>query len=193
MAQNFFDRIAPTYEAWMKRLKFIFIKDLFDRMAFRPGMKVLDLGGGPGIYSEAVSRKGCEVVLMDSSSQMIEMAAKKEMKAKLLVAEAHDIPFAVDYFDVILCMDALHHFKNREMALQEMARVLKPGGKLYIQEFDGRRLTTRILWVLERMVGERSYFYSPSELTDQLKALGIEGTAESFKAGQFIFLGTQAQ
>lgn len=189
--KNFFDRVAPSYEQWMRNLGFIFTRELFDHIEFAQGMRVLDLGGGPGIYSEAVSRTGAEVALLDSSTEMLEMASRKNPRVSLIQAQAHQIPFDDGYFDVVLCMDALHHFQYRERVLREMARVLKKGGRVYIQEFDGERITTRLLWILESLMGEKSHFYSPVDLTEKMRSLGIPGQWEPLKYGQFIYLGTK--
>ncbi len=183
--------MAPSYEQWMRNLGFIFTRELFAHIEFTRGMQVLDLGGGPGIYSEAVSRTGAEVSLLDNSTEMLEMASRKNLRASLIQAQAHQIPFGDGYFDVVLCMDALHHFQYRERVFKEMARVLKRGGKVYIQEFDGERITTKLLWLLERMTGEKSHFYSPVELTKEMRSLGIPGQVEPLKYGQFIYLGTK--
>jgi len=82
---------------------------------------------------------GFEMWGLDSSAQMIRMAVKfaekYNIKPNLLVADAVQLPFSNGVFDYVLAVAAYHHIsgsRNRDLAFQELRRVLKPGGEAFI-------------------------------------------------------------
>ena len=94
---------------------------------------VLDIGTGAGHMAFAMSRSVDEVVASDPTPQMLEVTAKAAREKgltniKTQLAYAEDLPFGDQHFDGVMSRVAAHHFKDREMFLDEVDRVLKPGG-----------------------------------------------------------------
>ncbi|RQD68908.1 MAG: methyltransferase domain-containing protein, partial [Halanaerobium sp. MSAO_Bac5] len=75
-------------------------------------------------------------------------------------------PFSDNSFDYLTISDALHHFREVEAALSEASRVLKPGGKIYILDFNPQTIFAKIIIFFEKLAGEPVNFYLPDKLTD---------------------------
>lgn len=114
----------------------------------RYGHKVLDLAGGTGDLSIKFTRcVGSEglVVLCDINSSMLEVGRDRILdkgyssQVEFIQANAERLPFADGYFDCITIGFGLRNVTRMEKALQEMQRVLKPGGRVLILEFSKPR------------------------------------------------------
>ena len=94
---------------------------------------MLDVAPGPGYFSiELVKLGACSVIGLDISHTFVEFARQKAAEAGVPVdfrqGNASNMPFADDTFDFLLCRAAFKNFGQPVRALQEMCRVLKPGG-----------------------------------------------------------------
>ena len=113
--------------------------------SLQKGDKVLDVGSGTGTLAiEAAIRAGTagQVTGIDRSPQMIARARAKAGRARLTInfteGSADDLPFGDGSFDVVLSMTVLHCIPDRlTQSIQEMVRVLKPGGRLFLVDFGG--------------------------------------------------------
>jgi len=103
-----------------------------------PNALVLDAGGGTGHWAIRMARKGCKVVLMDASDGMLKVAAGKVKEMGLqhrITIEKGDIAktgYATETFDMILCEHTLFLFKEPDILLRELHRVLKKKATLII-------------------------------------------------------------
>ncbi|WP_017303879.1 class I SAM-dependent methyltransferase [Spirulina subsalsa] len=97
------------------------------------GKKLLDLGCGAGENSVYFAKKGAHCVAADYSPGMVEvalhLAAKNHVSIEGSVANAMELPFPDESFDIVYAANLLHHIPNPKIVLGEMHRVLKPGGK----------------------------------------------------------------
>jgi len=114
----------------------------------RPGESVLDVGCGTGSLAIAAKRQvgdAGSVQGIDASPEMIARARHKAKKAGLDIdfaeASAESLPFPDATFDVVLSTVMLHHLRKsaRAVAVAEMRRALKPGGRLLVVDFAGAR------------------------------------------------------
>lgn len=100
----------------------------------RPGEKVLDLACGSGTAALVAARRYCEVTGIDYVPELITRARKRAeasgLPSEFLVADAQDLPFPDDSFDVILSVYGVQFAPDQEKAAAEMVRVCKPGGKI---------------------------------------------------------------
>ena len=97
--------------------------------------RVLDVACGPGIVAEALARDAGEVVGCDITPEMLDKARERCAKAGLAntrftPGRAEALPFPDASFDVVVSRSAVHHFPDPSAAFREMARVVKPGGRI---------------------------------------------------------------
>ena len=113
------------------------------RAAVRPGMKVLDIAGGTGDLARAFARQAGpqgEVWLTDINDSMLRVGRDRltddGLILPLAVCDAEKLPFASNTFDLVSVAFGLRNMTHKDLALAEMNRVLKPGGKLLVLEFS---------------------------------------------------------
>jgi len=113
------------------------------RADVRPGMKVLDIAGGTGDLAKAFARKAGpsgQVWLTDINDSMLRVGRDRLVDAGLVVpaavCDAEKLPFPDGYFDRVSVAFGLRNMTRKDVALAEMRRVLKPGGKLLVLEFS---------------------------------------------------------
>jgi len=152
LVRGVFDSVAGKYDL-MNDLMSLGIHRLWKRITLartglRPGMRALDLAGGTGDLSagmlQQVGRSGL-VVLSDINAEMltrgrdrlINDGANNEAQSALVNAET--IPFADNSFDAVTISFGLRNVTDKDKALSEMLRVLKPGGRALVLEFSKPR------------------------------------------------------
>ena len=109
----------------------------------RSGDKVLDIAGGSGDLSKLFAKKvGTEgqVILTDNNASMLSVGRVRMLDAGLQVpalqCDAEKFPFPDQYFDCVIVAFGLRNMTHKDLALAEMQRVLKVGGRLLVLEFS---------------------------------------------------------
>jgi SAM-dependent methyltransferase len=100
-----------------------------------PGMNVLELGCGTGYFTRELARSGADVVAIDVSPELLEIA-KANCSASNVhyeIQNAYALSYRDDVFDSVVGSSVLHHLEIEE-ALREIYRVLKPSGTIYFTE-----------------------------------------------------------
>ncbi|GAA2809994.1 demethylmenaquinone methyltransferase [Saccharopolyspora taberi] len=100
----------------------------------RPGERVLDLAAGSGVSTVEFSRSGAWCVAADLSVGMLRAGRKRAVP--MVAADALRLPFADDSFDAVTIMFGLRNLTDTVAGLREMARVVRPGGRLVVCEFS---------------------------------------------------------
>ena len=122
-------------EVGLGPLEFERNKELIQRFLPKKKNRILDVGGGPGVYAEWLSKLDNEVYLIDPVEKHIEEAKKRSGKMKnkftALLGEARNLDFPDRFADVVILHGPLYHLQKRTErldCLKETKRVLKPGG-----------------------------------------------------------------
>ncbi len=128
----------------------------------QPGLRVLDVATGTGMVAVALARRSaCEVVALDQSEAMLAAARARVGRDRRLAAritlvrgEAERLPFDDAEFDALTFTYLLRYVDDRAATMRELARVVKPGGRIGMVEFGvPRGPLLRALWRVHTRVG----------------------------------------
>ena len=145
--RSVFDSVAPKYDV-MNDLMSMGLHRAWKAYTVlvanvRPGQRVLDIAGGTGDLALAFAPKvgtAGRVVHTDINEAMLREGRDRLLNAGVclptLVCDAEHLPFANASFDLVTVAFGLRNMTHKDAALQEMSRVLKPGGKLLVLEFS---------------------------------------------------------
>lgn len=174
-----FGILAPIYERVIPPPD---LNRLRERLRLPVAGRLLDAGGGTGRVSSQLRHLVDEVVISDLSASMLQQA---RVKGQLQPAQAHAerLPFSDASFDRVVVVDALHHFCNQREAMGDLLRVLKPGGRLVIEEPDIHRLVVKFVALGEKLALMRSHFLTAEHMRDMVAAHGYTAAIE--RDGQF--------
>ena len=135
-----FDDVAHAYDKTNDLLSFgqakLWRKKVLEKVAPQSGEKILDIAAGTGTSSMALKLPGVEVVAADFSKGMLAEGKKRYPELEFVFADAMKLPFKNNEFDVVTMSFGLRNVQDRDKALGEFLRVLKPGGRLVICEFS---------------------------------------------------------
>ncbi len=100
--------------------------------------RVLDIGCGAGILTNALSKAGHEVFGIDLSMQSIEVAKKHDVTKKVVYSQAngYSLPYPDKMFEVVCAMDLLEHVEEPALVISEASRVLKKEGLFFFHTFN---------------------------------------------------------
>lgn len=145
------------------------------------GKHVLDLGCGGGFMAEALTRRGAQVIGVDPSAPAIAIARKHAEDTGLSityhVGAGENLPVATASVDMVVCVDVLEHVKDLDAVLDEIRRVLKPGGVFLFDTINRNWLAKLVIVTLGEGVlrllppgtHDPALFITPEELTAKLK------------------------
>lgn len=103
------------------------------------GKRVLDAGCGVGWGSKLLVEAGAAAVVgVDISSEAIEDCRRRVPEAEFRMGDLQDLPCETDAFDIIVCFEALEHTSDTSRTLDELRRVLAPGGMLFVSSPNPR-------------------------------------------------------
>jgi len=139
LVRKAFAILAPFYD--IVAAPFSGVRDrMVNFTGAQKGSKILDVATGTGQQAFAFAKKGCEVIGIDLSEAMLNVAKKKNKyrNAKFEIADATNLPFEDNSFDISSISFALHEMplSIREKVLKEMVRVTKPKGIIVIADYD---------------------------------------------------------
>lgn len=127
-----------------------------------PG-SILDAGGGTGRVAKALTDLAGQLVVADVSMGMLGQARLSPMLAAVN-CHSERLPLAAESFERVIMIDALHHVSDQQDTADELWRVLKPGGRIVIEEPDVRRLSVKVVALAEKLALMRSHFLAPPRI-----------------------------
>lgn len=119
---------------------------LLDAAEVTDGMRVLDVCCGPGILAAGALQRGADAVGIDFSSEAVALANRLVPTGSFQQADAQALPFPDASFDAVLCGYGLMHVPDPEVVLQEMRRVLRPGGRAAVSVWDAGALGFKLVY-----------------------------------------------
>lgn len=160
-----------------------------ERTALR-GARVLDVGCGAGLFSEALAREGAEVTAIDLAPDLIKVAKLHRLESGVQVdyrlsaveALAEEMPAR---FDAIACMEMLEHVPDPASIVQACSTLVKPGGWVFFSTLNRNPKSflfaivgaEYVLNLLPKGTHEYARFIRPSELTRWCREAGLDATA----------------
>lgn len=152
--------------------------------------RVLDIGCGTGLWLARQAALPCAPRLagVDPSAEMLARARVRLPDADLRVASAERLPFPDAVFDLVAMRFCHHHFADRRGALDELARVLSPGGTFVIENIDPVRMPGH--WIFQRFPEARAIdgrYPDDGTLLSELRSAGLEATVSMrYTAGTIV-------
>jgi SAM-dependent methyltransferase len=139
------------------------------RLRGAEGRRVLDAGVGTGRFARMLIRRGAHVVGMDLTPEMLHVCAQNEPLARLVQARlGSPLPFADATFDDAVCVRVIKYLEDWAVALAELRRVVRPGGRLVLEVANRRSLAR---WGYS---GMPVYLFTSSEATRLLESNGFQ-------------------
>lgn len=138
-SREFFDQVASQWDEMRTRFYSDRVREkAMDAAGVVAGRKAADIGAGSGFLTEGLLGRGLEVVAVDQSEEMLSEMRRKFGAARVdyRQGESERLPLADAEVDYVLANMYLHHVETPGAAIGEMARVLKPGGRLVITDAD---------------------------------------------------------
>jgi demethylmenaquinone methyltransferase / 2-methoxy-6-polyprenyl-1,4-benzoquinol methylase len=137
---SMFDEVAARYDLTNDVLSLgqdrRWRKAVVDAVGTGPGERVLDLAAGTGTSTAAFAERGAEVVACDFSLGMLQVGRKRRPDMPFVAGDALKLPFADASFDAVSISFGLRNVNDVDVALAELHRVTKPGGRLVVCEFS---------------------------------------------------------
>jgi ubiquinone/menaquinone biosynthesis C-methylase UbiE len=139
-SRQYFDTVAPQWD----NLREGFFSEAVRERAFYAagavaGKIAADIGAGSGFVTEGLLKRGLRVIAVDRSAAMLEEMNKKFGEGSAVeyrIGEAESLPLEDGSADYVFANMVLHHVESPPAAIREMARILKPGGRLIITDLD---------------------------------------------------------
>ncbi len=157
-------------------------KDLLALCGVRDGQHILDVGCGAGITTSYIAREyDCHVTGVDIFDEMVARAREQAERVgvadrtEFRVADALDLPFDDDTFDVTLCESVTAFSGDKPRSLREVVRVTKPGGYVGLNEGTFTEAPTpELVKYIGRMFGPVTEFLSPDAWVRLLEGAGLQ-------------------
>jgi SAM-dependent methyltransferase len=159
----------------------------FRRLSIQPGTRLLDLGSGAGRHAFEAGRRGAEVVALDLDRAELERVAaiaaamtesgQLQVPASIItsVGDATRMPFPDETFDIVIASEVMEHIPADQVAISEVARVLRPGGVAAVTV--PAWLPERICWLLSddyhNVRGGHIRIFTRYELETKLARAGL--------------------
>ncbi len=172
--RDYFSNRTPKYDRSSSWVSDDQLGDLMlDLLGLEAGERVLDVASGTGILGKTLAPSGAQVVGLDYTPAMME--SSRAYYSDLVLGDAHAMPFEEASFDAVVCRQGIQ-FMDAPRAVGEMARVVKPGGRVVLMHLsayaeDDREETFEIQRLRNPV---RLNFFLPDGQPDLLRDAGLD-------------------
>jgi ubiquinone/menaquinone biosynthesis C-methylase UbiE len=142
-SKDYFDAVAPQWEGMRSEFFTAGVREkAYARAGLRTGMTVADIGAGSGFLCEGLLGRGLRIVAVDQSQRMLDvlrgrLGGRAELDCRR--GEAERLPLEDASVNVAFANMVLHHVESPPAAIAELARILKPGGRLVLTDLNAHR------------------------------------------------------
>lgn len=193
--QTMFNLIARNYDKINDIMSFglqkIVKTKAVKNLSIKPHDNVIDLCCGTGDLSQIIKTlqpKAC-IIGIDFSQNMIDIAKSKNQSIKYLQGDVTSLPFEDDFFDIAVMGFGLRNILNAEKAVEEVHRILKPGGQFLHLDFGKKNWANKIFdfffpfliklftenhYAYEYLIKSKKSFLEPDDLIKDFTAKGFE-------------------
>lgn len=165
-----FGILAPFYEFFIRPRT---PRKILNLANTKKGDKVLDAGGGTGRIAQFLASSEAQIVLLDGSFEMLREAQKKNLFFTVL-STTENLPIQNSFFDCIIMVDALHHVADQQKSILELWRLIKPGGRIIIEEPNYHFFGTKLLALAEKIALMRSHMLTPEQILAFFDGLAVD-------------------
>lgn len=146
-----FDFLTKEDEQNIERLQPAAFLRFADRY-LTPGMRVAEIGCGPGRGTLFMARRGIDLLAADISMGSLRLAQRRAPTCQFVLASNLDLPFADSTFDAVVSDGVIHHTPDAYRSFCENARILRPGGVIYVGVYRRKRYYYYIYTYLGRPI-----------------------------------------
>jgi ubiquinone/menaquinone biosynthesis C-methylase UbiE len=183
-----FDDFANKYDSWFdtpvgSKVKDLELDLLLGFVKPQQGLNMLEVGIGTGLFAMELGKRGIEIVGIDPSEKMREIAKKRGFDVRYGVGE--QIPFPDNTFDVVLSMSSMEFSREPDLFVSEMRRVAKPNGTVVVAVLNlwsTYGISRRVRGIFRRSFFNDVHFYAYGELGGLLSRhlAGVEVSSSVF-------------
>jgi ubiquinone/menaquinone biosynthesis C-methylase UbiE len=177
MTRSYFNNQAEIWDNNIAETDSTRLENMVNKLDIQAGYRILDVGTGTGIlipYLVNIIGDTGTLFCLDSAEKMLEKARQKNFKGniKYVCSDITSTKFASGFFDAVVCYSSFPHFLDKYLALTEINRLLRKGGRLYICHTASRSFINKI----HRQVPELSGDLIPDkpEMLQLLSSAGFE-------------------
>lgn len=139
-SEKYFEKVADQWDQMRRSFFTDKVREVaVAKAGIQPGKLAADIGAGTGFITEELVKNGVKVIAVDQSKAMLEKMKKKFGRfdtVEYRIGQFNNLPIQDESVDYIFANMYLHHVDLPQVAIEEMARVLKPGGKVVVTDMD---------------------------------------------------------
>ncbi|MDR2957469.1 MAG: class I SAM-dependent methyltransferase [Coriobacteriales bacterium] len=169
-----FGRKAASYDESKGNMSRLFYNLLLSQVELKAGANVIDVACGTGtILREMADTCPINGFGIDMSQNMVDEAKRKCPEMDIQDSRCEATPFADNTFDIITVCMAYHHFADKTAFINEAARIIKPGGRLYIADPNFPGVIRVPMNAVFRVFNIAGKFYTADEIMEGFAASGF--------------------
>ena len=139
-SKKYFETVAQDWDSMRSDFFPVAVRErAIAQMDLQRDLQVADIGAGSGFITEGLANLPINITAVDESEAMLQVMAKKfkdQSNIKYVVSESENIQIATNQLDYALANMYMHHVERPAVAIAELHRILKSGGKLIITDLD---------------------------------------------------------
>jgi len=168
-----------------------FYRDILENIDHRVGV-VIDLGGGTGAVIQALIDEGKVLpqnsIIIDPHIGLHKIGVRKNINVSRIVGVAEHLPIRDNAANAVIMHDALHHFEKPIKGIEETCRVIVKGGRIYIYDYDLTSFSTKLLRIIEKLMGFPGNFFKIHDLLNVFSKLKCRGRIAKYSHGEFLMI-----